>query len=246
MTGPDWPHIRGVLFDVDGTLYGQTLTRLLMGLELLSLVISLRSVGRAATVWRAIGTFRRVREELRAVPPGRGDLARLQYTETATRVSADVQAVEHWVDEWIVRRPLKYVRLSRRGGLLTFLTDLEHQGIQTGVLSDYPAEDKLQALGLAGRFSLVLCATDPEIGAFKPHPAGFLRACHVWGLRPDQVLYIGDRPEVDAAGAAAAGMPCVIISRASWWSRSGAARGDYVTVPFYGRLQRVFTRPCRA
>ena len=53
-----------------------------------------------------------------------------------------------------------------------------------GVLSDYPAEAKLQALGLAGRFSPVLCATDPEIGAFKPNPRGFLHACAVWNLPP--------------------------------------------------------------
>ena len=82
-----------------------------------------------------------------------------------------------------------------------------------GVLSDYPAEAKLRALGLAGRFSLVLCATDPEVGAFKPNPRGFLRACERWQIARGDVLVVGDRVDVDAAGAAAAGMPCVIIGQ---------------------------------
>ncbi len=30
-------------------------------------------------------------------------------------------------------------------------------------------------------------------------------------MAPGDVLFVGDRPDVDAAGASAAGMPCVII-----------------------------------
>jgi FMN phosphatase YigB (HAD superfamily) len=58
-----------------------------------------------------------------------------------------------------------------------------------------------------------VCASDPAIGAFKPNPRGYLQACAIWRLSPDQVVFVGDRADVDAAGAAAAGMPCVIIGR---------------------------------
>jgi putative hydrolase of the HAD superfamily len=51
------------------------------------------------------------------------------------------------------------------------------------------------------------------VNAFKPHPRGFLAACEGWGWSPHEVVYVGDRCEVDAMGAAAAGMPCVIIGR---------------------------------
>ena len=57
----------------------------------------------------------------------------------------------------------------------------------------------------------MLCSTDKEINAFKPHPRGYLRACEEWGLQPQEVLYVGDRPEVDAKGAKAAGMPCMMV-----------------------------------
>ena len=88
-------------------------------------------------------------------------------------------------------------------------------------VSDYPTDAKLEALGVAPHFSLRLCTTDTSINAFKPHPRGFLLACGQWGLDPQEVLYVGDRPEIDGAGAAAAGTRCVIVGRGGAW---GAGR----------------------
>lgn len=229
--------IRAVLFDVDGTLYHQFPVRVLMTLELVSLVVTLRSFAAARRVWAAIAGFRFVREQLRATL-GEESLRRLQYVETARRVQADPVKVERWVEEWIERRPLRYLRLARRSGISQLLHGLAAQGIRTGVLSDYPAAAKLRALDLDDRFSVVLCATDPDVNAFKPNPAGFLKACQQWGLPPEQVLYVGDRPDVDATGAEAAGMPCAIVS-AFDWLRGLFRPGRYVAVPFYARLQRV-------
>ena len=241
--GPALP-IRAVLFDLDGTLYGQLPVRALMGLELLSLVVEKRSFRAAWRVWTAIAVFRRVREDFRVASSANGSLAELQYVETARRAHLDQREIEQWVAEWIFRRPLKYLRLGRRTGLRTFLRFLEDRGIRAGVLSDYPVADKLRALGLADRFSVLICATDPEVNAFKPHPAGFLRACDLWGLSPPEVLYVGDRPDTDAAGAAAAGMPCAIVSTFDWFRRFAGSTGPYLAVPFYGRLQRALNRSC--
>jgi HAD superfamily hydrolase (TIGR01549 family) len=124
----------------------------------------------------------------------------------------NLDEVERVITEWIHRRPLKYLRLCKRQGVETFFSLLKSRGVQIGVFSDYPVADKLQALGLSERITLTLCATDPDINAFKPHPRGFWHACTRWGISPEEVLYIGDRPEVDAVGAAAAGMPCVLLA----------------------------------
>jgi FMN phosphatase YigB (HAD superfamily) len=125
-----------------------------------------------------------------------------------------------------------------------FFSFLEHKGIQAGVFSDYPVLGKLRALGLYERISLALCATDPAINAFKPHPQGFLRACAIWGLCPDEVLYVGDRPEVDAVGAAMAGMPCAILST----RRDSRVQGDlltkYLTFASFPELQQALTASC--
>ena len=106
--------------------------------------------------------------------------------------------------------------------------------IKIGVFSDYPPELKLQALGVAGRFSVVLCSADPEIGRFKPHPRGFLVASARWQLDPSEVLVVGDRSDADAAGAAAAGMPCVIVGK-----RNHQTSSDFVSLHSLERLRDV-------
>jgi HAD superfamily hydrolase (TIGR01549 family) len=194
---------RAVLLDVDGTLYHQGPLRLCMALELVA-------SGRRS--WSAIRAFRRVREDLRDLGVAEAPLVRLQSQLTAERQGMPVEEVEAAVSEWIYRRPLKYLLRCRRRGIEGFLDYLESRGISAGVFSDYPAREKLEALQLAAKISLVACATDTEINAFKPHPRGFLWSCQRWGLEPAEVLYVGDRPEVDAAGAAKAGMPCAILS----------------------------------
>jgi HAD superfamily hydrolase (TIGR01549 family) len=201
-----------VLFDVDGTLYHQGPLRLCMALELAALSLQ-RSPASARRTWAAIRSFRSVREELRELGAAEEPLARLQFQRAAERVGMEPDEVEAMVSEWIFRRPLKYLRSCRRAGIEELLGYLASRGIPAGVFSDYPAREKLEALELAEKISLVACATDTEINAFKPHPRGFVWSCERWGLDPAQVLYVGDRAEVDALGAANAGMPCAILSR---------------------------------
>jgi FMN phosphatase YigB (HAD superfamily) len=207
--------IRAVLFDLDGTLYRQTPVRSLMALELLTLPLS--GWLKAPKRWHALRSYRKAQEHLRAADC-RGPAA-AQLAAAARRTGLPVEEVERLVDEWMLARPLKYLRLCRARGLEPLLTFLNQAGVRIGVLSDYPAEPKLQALGLTGWFSPVLCTSAPEVGALKPSPRGFLLACRTWKLPPSAVLFVGDRPDVDAAGASAAGMPCVIIGGRTWSTR---------------------------
>jgi HAD superfamily hydrolase (TIGR01549 family) len=222
-----------VLFDLDGTLYRQAPLRRLMALELLTLPLG--GPVRAPRRFRALSAFRHAQEALRSrgASRGGGSLAAAQVAAAAQASGLPETEVAGLVQEWMQERPLKYLLRVRAAGLLALLDYLDVAGIRVGVLSDYPAEAKLQALGLAGRFAPVLCTTDPEIGALKPHPRGFLRACEIWRLAPREVLMVGDRADADAAGAASAGMPCVIVG-----GRNGADR-PYMTVPSFERLQRV-------
>jgi HAD superfamily hydrolase (TIGR01549 family) len=116
------------------------------------------------------------------------------------------------VEEWMFERPLKYVARYRTAGAADLIDWLASRRILTGVLSDYPSAGKLRALGLGDRFSQVLCTSDAAIARLKPHPRGFTVACERWGVAPSEVLMVGDRPDVDAAGAVAAGMQSVIVS----------------------------------
>jgi FMN phosphatase YigB (HAD superfamily) len=89
--------------------------------------------------------------------------------------------------------------------------------------------------------SLTLSATDPEINAFKPQPKGFLHACALWGLPPAEVLYVGDRPEVDAIGAVNAGMPCALLGAGAQRRGYSQASADYVTFASFPRLHHALT-----
>lgn len=232
-----WP-IRAVLLDVDGTLYDQDRLRFLMALELGVLPVTQMSCRAAYDTWRALSTFRSMREELRSIGETQACLARWQYTTAAQQAAWEPAAMESLVSEWLYQRPLKYLRFCRRRGIEAFLAYLASHDVQVGVFSDYPVMDKLRGLGLAERISVALCATDLEINAFKPHPAGFLRACMLWGLRPEEVLYIGDRPEVDAVGATNAGMPCAILSPWAYYRIRHQALYQYRTFASFPRLQR--------
>jgi HAD superfamily hydrolase (TIGR01549 family) len=91
------------------------------------------------------------------------------------------------------------------------LDALRSRGVRLGVLSDYPAEAKLRALDLADQFHAVVSAQDPAVNCFKPHPRGLLEALRRLGVAPTDALYVGDRHDVDAATAHAAGVACVIV-----------------------------------
>jgi FMN phosphatase YigB (HAD superfamily) len=210
-----------VLFDVDGTLYHQPLMRAFMAAELACSALHPRGTRTASRVVRALGAYRRAQESLRARGVVDTRLEQLQIAEAAAAARCSEAEVRESVAEWMVRRPLKYLPLCRRPGLAVTLTGLRRRGVRLGVLSDYPAVDKLAALGVANVFSLALCATDREIGAFKPSPRGFWRACEQWNLSPNEVLYVGDRSDVDGQGAHAAGLRCVIIT-ADWRQRPGS------------------------
>jgi FMN phosphatase YigB (HAD superfamily) len=221
--------ISAVLFDLDGTLYRQPRMRALMALELSTMFVTgPRSARRRL---RALSAYRRAQEALRdASGPRVSGSAQLAFASARSGVPLD--EVRTIVEEWMFERPLKYMRACSAAGLLPLLALLERERLPIGVLSDYPAEAKLNALGLAGRFSPILCSTDPEIAALKPDPRGFLRASEHWGIAPGEVLVVGDRADVDGEGARAAGMPCVVIGTQA----SGAAASG---VMFLSSLERL-------
>ncbi len=205
--------IKAVLFDVDGTLYLQARLRALMAGELASVPWLQHAPWRVWRVWTALRTFRRVREDLRHLGQPASSLARLQYSEAAAQAGVSDGEMERLVDEWIVRRPLKYLPHVVRPGTREAMSRLQDSGRMIGVFSDYPAAAKLKAMRIDHFVSVIVEATEEDVNAFKPHPRGFLAAAERWGIHPGDILYVGDRADVDEVGAAAAGMRCVVVGR---------------------------------
>jgi putative hydrolase of the HAD superfamily len=84
-------------------------------------------------------------------------------------------------------------------------------GLRLAVVSNWDASlaDVLEELGLAELLDAVV--TSAEAGAAKPDPAVFLLALERLGLGPEEVVHVGDSPELDLAGAEAAGIRAILV-----------------------------------
>ncbi|MEZ6017443.1 MAG: HAD family hydrolase [Planctomycetota bacterium] len=215
-------HLRAVVFDLDGTLYDQPPLRRRMLVELA--LAPLSGPVRALRVTRMLAAFRKEREHLRALGQSAESLEALQYARPAARIGVPEPAMRAAVAEWMFERPLRHLGPCARRGLDAGLRRLSEAGLKLGVFSDYPVDAKLGALGVRARFSTCLDATAPEVNAFKPHPAGFAAAAARLGVAPHETLYVGDRLDVDVAGAHAAGMHAALIGHEAARSASLPAR----------------------
>ena len=129
---------RGVLFDLDGTLYHQPPLRVLMAAELGLRPWLQRRPTEVPRLWHALGVFREMREELRSHAPADGSLDERQYTVAAGRAGVPVEFMREAVREWIFERPLPYVHAARRRDARAVFERLRDDGVLVGVFSDYP------------------------------------------------------------------------------------------------------------
>ncbi len=201
----DWGRIDLVVFDVDGTLYDASRLRRMMLAQLLAAAWSERSLH----TLRVLRTFRSVREALgREEHPAFLDL---QYTRTATRAGCDADTVRALVQQWMEQRPLAMLRACRWPQVEAVFHGLRAAGKPVAVWSDYPAQDKLQALGLHA--DLVVAATDPEIARLKPDPRGLLALLERTGVPAARALMVGDRLDRDAQAARRVGAQALVLGR---------------------------------
>lgn len=94
------------------------------------------------------------------------------------------------------------------------LRALAARDIRLGILSNGAAAQqraKLTAVGLGDRFEFVL--TTEDLGTSKPDPEAYLAACRSFGLRPSQVLHVGDLPDLDVDAPRGAGLRAVLVDR---------------------------------
>lgn len=197
------PRLRAVVFDLDGTLYDAAPLRRRMAVELLGHCLL---HPRRAGLPRRLQRFRRERERL--AEEGTEGIARRQYERPADRLGVDPDELRAEVEEWMLRRPLRHLGRFRAAGAARFFAELRERGIRIGVLSDYPAAAKLEALGLAA--DATVAATDPDVDRLKPDPAGLIRLLDRLGTAPDACLVIGDRDERDGECARRAGAACLL------------------------------------
>ncbi|SDK64296.1 HAD family hydrolase [Nonomuraea jiangxiensis] len=202
--------IKGILFDLDGTLLDHR-----------------GAADSAITAW------------LSAHHPGhpRLDRAASLWAELEDPYLAMWRAGECTVDEQRRRRLRAFCRelaVSEPADLDAAYTDFAERyrqswvpfpdaagavaalaGFAFGVLTNGAQrmqEAKVRAIGFAGVLGPVL--TGEVLGGhFKPSPAAYTGAAAALGLTPEEVLLVGDDVLNDVTGPAAAGMPSVWLDR---------------------------------
>lgn len=181
---------KAIIVDLDGTLYYQKPVRLAMLKEM------------ALHFWR-LRDFLVVKKYRELFEQG------FREKERLARLPAGSASV---IREWMVCRPCAYVAKYRDSELIRLLEDYRAAGVIIIVYSDYPVEDKLNALGFVPN----LAYRSEDIGALKPEAKGLKRILEENGIRLERCLVIGDRFEKDAALAQNLGSEKLILpSRAS-------------------------------
>jgi FMN phosphatase YigB (HAD superfamily) len=190
---------RGLIVDLDGTLYRAGPVKVAMAAELVLFGLP---------VARLLRAFRAQHEHLRADPTAPlGDPFSQQLARTARLVGTEPAILERVVRDWMVERPGKWLRLARRADLLVALGRYRSAGGRTALVSDYPAREKLAALGASHLFEVVVASGEPGgPQRLKPAPDGFLAAAASLSLAPAECLAIGDRDDADGEAARRAGM----------------------------------------
>ena len=210
--------LRGVLFDVDGTLYHQGCLRLIVGANL-ALAALLHPV-RTLREIRILVHYRHAQEWLR-LNQNNDITADSQLNRAVATTGVPAQEIMDCVHFWMEQLPLRYLPLCARRKMRRLINRWHSLGVPMGIYSDYPARDKLRVLGLGSLLPFEVCSTDPEVRAFKPDPRGFKAAAAKMGLSPPNIVYVGDRKDIDTAGALNSGMDAVLLVGKSF-------RGSYM------------------
>lgn len=201
-----------VAFDLDGTLYP-------------SHRLYARAFPRMLGKARYLEAFNEARARLRVrgqEPPGRGTegssgvaagaaFRALEAEIVADRLGIEVADAAALIDRDFYRGVEElFSRIKPFRGLEAALDRIAGAGLRLALLSDLPPGRKLELLGLSDRFEFALCSED--FGFLKPAKEPFDELASRLGLEPERILYVGNSPSIDVAGAKAAGMSAAIVS----------------------------------
>jgi FMN phosphatase YigB (HAD superfamily) len=202
--------LQAIVTDVDGTLYDQRQLRRRMLASLVRAYLAKPMLGWKTA--RCLQAFRQAQEEIRLQTTADTPHPQAQYARTERTTGYPAAFVRAAVTRWMEQEPLSHLPTTAAPGVREFFSWAARRGLRLAASSDYPLEQKLQALQLADLFPVTVSASDDHVLRFKPHPAILECALQRLGVEPRHAIYLGDRPEVDGAVAKRVGTSGVIIS----------------------------------
>lgn len=202
--------INAVVFDVDGTLYNQNKLRVyIAGLILKSIAKNPFKIYKDLKI---VSEYRKNHEKLRLSPDTIKKFDK-QVSLTAEKFNMDKDKAFETIYDWIHIKPLPYIKKTKRKDLNELIDWLKEKKIKTGLLSDYPCDMKAEILEIKDKVDLIKASTDDDIDVFKPETKGFLRMAELLNVKPQEMLYVGDRYKIDILGAINANVIPVLINK---------------------------------
>ncbi|MFG2908492.1 HAD family hydrolase [Kitasatospora sp. NPDC048286] len=203
--------IRGVLFDVDDTLFdysGSEQAGILAHLHHLDLLRRLPGPQAAVALWREV-----TREQYARFLSGELTFTAQQHERTRhflARLGEDTAAMPDeraaaWFAGYTAHRDAAQAAFPDAAPVLAALAPTHRLGIVSNS-STAQQRRKLHATGLLHHFEDTAIVCSDEHGEAKPAPGIFLAACARLGLPPHQVAHVGDNYTLDALAALDAGL----------------------------------------
>jgi putative hydrolase of the HAD superfamily len=205
--------IRGVAFDLDGTFYPNYRFYTCLIPFLLK-------------EWRYLLAFSKARTALRKTFLD-GNFYDLQALLMAEILKKDGAEIKDRTEKLIYRgwEPL-FKKVKIYPHVRETLGMFKSAGLPLGLLSDFPAELKLEYLGLHGYWDAVICSE--HTNRLKPDPAPFLELARRMALAPEQILYVGNSVSYDIVGSKRVGMKAALVSSFLRKRRRYTGNADFV------------------
>jgi putative hydrolase of the HAD superfamily len=205
-----------VAFDLDGTLY----PNYRLNIRLIPFIVRdfplLLAFGRARGLLRGRGGRRE------PLLPGEDFYTAQGRLVAACFGSGDAALFQDKISRLVYRRwEGLFSRIKLYPHVRETLDALRQGSLKLALLSDFPPEENLRRLGLAGYWDLVLCSE--AIGSLKPDALPFNELARRLNLEPSRILYVGNSVPYDIRGAKAAGFKAALIS-----SRRRPPEADFV------------------
>lgn len=185
------------ILDFDGTISRQLPVQICMALWLA--IYYLLRPARLKEIF-ILRDWRRLREARFCAD--KKNFYELQLDELARRYKMPTSSIEKILRAWLIGRPLKILRFFVRKKLLEVARSYQERGVKIIVYSDNPVHEKLSAINFRPDASF----SADELCCMKPDVDGLKNILKVFKLKPDEVLYIGDRDDRDGLCAGRAGI----------------------------------------
>ncbi len=213
--GSSSPRVGGVLFDLDNTLFDRDRTFLGWARWF---VRERLGIAEGEELGRAVDLL----VELDANGYGPKDVLFRAVKRRYPSLADDV----HALTKAFYEQHLDYLSLDEDTAHL--LDALDRRGVPWGIVTNGSSNQmlKIRKLGFEARTGCVFVSE--VVGIRKPSPEIFLRAAGCLGLDPPRVLFVGDNPEADIAGATGVGMRTAWLRRGREWPEHlGGVLPDY-------------------